>query len=451
MFQPLLFVASAKRVFGVVLGMLGVVLISASSARAVPSFGAQTGQPCAACHVGAYGPQLKPFGRDFKLYGYVASDGKSHGLPVAVTAMASFTRTNAPQPGGAARWFAANDNAALDESSIYYAGRISEKVGGFIEVNYDGVAKQLAIGKVDVRHAREAELADEDVVFGVTVNNQPTVSDLWNSVPAWGFPYNASKLAPTPMAAALIDTGAAGQIIGAGGYALWADTVFAEVALYQPLGKDLRNTLGATPYNGSNRIARAFPYWRLALQKQIGNHFLQIGTYGIDAAMWPNGDQSAGRPDHFTDVAFDANWQWIADPNSVVSDMVSGHATWIRETSSLRSSRVIAGSNGGNKLDTLRADLSYSFAATWTPTVQVFHTQGSSDAAYWGVAGARPDSTGAIFELAYVPFGKPDSFTQRFNMRLAAQYVAYTQFDGTSRRAAANNALYLSIWSGIAF
>jgi len=30
------------------------------TAHAVPSFAAQTGQPCTACHVGAFGPQLTP-------------------------------------------------------------------------------------------------------------------------------------------------------------------------------------------------------------------------------------------------------------------------------------------------------------------------------------------------------------------------------------------------------
>src|SRR4051794_40577255 len=67
-------------------------------ARAVPAFAVQTGQPCAACHVGAFGPQLKPFGRDFKLHGYVGNDGQDHGLPLALTARTSFTHTRDPQP-----------------------------------------------------------------------------------------------------------------------------------------------------------------------------------------------------------------------------------------------------------------------------------------------------------------------------------------------------------------
>src|SRR5437660_1010584 len=86
-------------------------------ALAVPSFAVQTGQPCAACHIGAFGPQLTPYGRDFKLHGYTASDGKNHGLPLAMTTQSSFTHTRAPQDGGAAPGFRDNDNFAIDQLS----------------------------------------------------------------------------------------------------------------------------------------------------------------------------------------------------------------------------------------------------------------------------------------------------------------------------------------------
>ena len=45
-------------------------LFAAPPAQAVPSYAEQTGQPCQACHVGGFGPQLTPFGREFKLGGY---------------------------------------------------------------------------------------------------------------------------------------------------------------------------------------------------------------------------------------------------------------------------------------------------------------------------------------------------------------------------------------------
>ena len=40
------------------------------AAYAIPAFAAQTGEPCSACHIGF--PQLTPYGRDFKLEGYIA-------------------------------------------------------------------------------------------------------------------------------------------------------------------------------------------------------------------------------------------------------------------------------------------------------------------------------------------------------------------------------------------
>ena len=107
------------------------VAVLPGAAHGVPSFAQQTGQPCAACHVGAFGPQLRQYGRDFKLHGYTASDGGSHGPPVSATIYGSLTRTQSDQMGGTARWFAPNDNAALDQVSLYYAGQIAHHAGAF--------------------------------------------------------------------------------------------------------------------------------------------------------------------------------------------------------------------------------------------------------------------------------------------------------------------------------
>ena len=90
------------------LGFWAAIALSAvvpKPALALPSFAIQTGQPCAACHIGAFGPQLTPYGRDFKLHGYTANDGQNHGLPIALTTQTSFTHTLQPQPGGAAPGF----------------------------------------------------------------------------------------------------------------------------------------------------------------------------------------------------------------------------------------------------------------------------------------------------------------------------------------------------------
>ena len=425
--------------------------LAVTPARAVPSFAQQTGQPCAACHVGAFGPQLKPFGREFKLYGYTASEGKGWYPPIAATVQTSFTNTQAAQPGGAARWFAPNNNVALDQASLYYAGRFNSTSGAFIEMEYDGIARQLQIGNVDIRKIKEFTLFGIDSVGGITVNNSPTVQDLWNSTPAWGFPYNGSALAPTPAAASLIDGGLGQRVAGLGLYAMWDDSIFTEVDAYRGLGRDVLNATGIVPVAGAPGIDGFVPYWRVAWQKNLDRHFFEIGTYGLHANIFPNGDTSAGTPDSYTDTAADINYQFIVNPKSVVSDMLSVHGTLIHEAQSLGSSSALLGTNNYNTLDTFRVDASYSFAATVTPTIQYFRTSGTPDAVQYGIAGGRPNSSGFVTEIAYVPWGKPDSPFQFMNIRLAAQYVSYLEFNGTAHGAAANNALYLSLWTALHF
>ena len=47
----------------------------AGPAQALPSFARQTGQPCGTCHTDF--PALTPFGRSFKLRGYIAGGGQA--------------------------------------------------------------------------------------------------------------------------------------------------------------------------------------------------------------------------------------------------------------------------------------------------------------------------------------------------------------------------------------
>ena len=65
------------------LAILGLAVIAAPIAHAVPSYSRQTGMACSSCHYAP--PELTPFGRTFKLEGYtfttkeqVADEGKDH-------------------------------------------------------------------------------------------------------------------------------------------------------------------------------------------------------------------------------------------------------------------------------------------------------------------------------------------------------------------------------------
>jgi hypothetical protein len=431
--------------------VLALLALRPGIALGVPSFAEQTGQPCAACHVGAFGPQLKQYGRDFKLNGYVANDGKNHGLPLAASTQLSFIHTDASQPGPAAPHFAANDNFALDQTSLYYAGRIVSGVGGFVQITYDGIADQLHIDNADIRYAHDRELFGEDIVYGFTINNNPTVTDLWNSTPVWGFPYNSSALAPTPLAAALIDGGLGQRVAGGGGYMMWNDLVYAEVDVYRGLGYDVLDATGIVPVANTDKTIGAIPYWRLALQQNFGRSYFQAGTYGLSASVLPMGVDIPGRVNRFTDTALDANYQFVLNPKTVISDMISAHATFIHEDASLPASEIISGARPSHGLDTFRADVSYSLGATVTPTIQYFQISGTNDAAYWGTSNGSPSSSGVIMEIAYVPWGKPDSFISWGNVRFAIQYVSYFRFDGTTNAASNNNALYLTVWAAAHF
>jgi hypothetical protein len=83
--------------------------------------------------------------------------------------------------------------------------------------------------------------------------------------------------------------------------------------------------------------------------------------------------------------------------------------------------------------------------------VQYFRTTGTADSSYWGTPNGSPNSDGMIFEVAYVPWGKPDSPFPNLNLRLAAQYVSYFSFDGSATDARNNNNFYFSLWTAVKF
>lgn len=410
-----------------------------SPAWAVPAFAQQTGMACSQCHVGAFGPQLKPYGRDFKLFGYVNSDGKNHLPPIAVIGIASLTHTESSQTPPPAPHFGSNDNFALDELSVIYGGQVAAGAGAFAEVTYSGVQRGVSIDYIDVKRAFDLSTNEKTTLVGLDFNNQPTVQDLWNSTPTWGFPYNASSLAPTPRNMSLLDGVLGQRVVGLGVYGMWNDLIYAEVDAYASVDNHALGRLGVASPIGTDSYGEFLPYWRLALQHDFGDHYFEAGGYGLAADRYPGGDQSAGA-DHLRDVALDASYQFTGSERY----FVSGHATWIHETDNLEASRVLLGTRPSDVLDTMRADVSLSYRDTWVPSVQVFRTSGSSDAAYFGGATGRPNSQGYILELAFVPFGKksPTSFIS--NARLALQWVGYTRFDGSERGASNNNTLYLS-------
>lgn len=432
--------------------LVGALVIPTPQAEAVPSFAQQTGQPCEACHVGAFGPQLKPYGRDFKLFGYQSTDKQSHEPPLSVTVLTSVTHTNADQNPPPADHFGQNDNAALDQVSLFYAGKAPMGFGVFAQGTYGGVARKISLDNVDVRRAGDFTVLGQDVVAGLDFNNNPTVEDVWNSTPAWGFPYNGSELAPRPNASTMIDGALAHGVVGVGGYALLNNTLYVEATAYTPLAPGVAGWLGEDI--GGDRYHGTIPYWRVALlhdfssaQTAAGDasgttQTIELGAYGIRAQRYPGGLESAGT-DTLNDWALDGTYQYIGSARHVFS----AHATYIHEDQDLAASSALLGAQRRNSLTTARADISYSFDNTWTPSVQVFSTTGSPDPVFYG-GGVK--TSGYVVDLAYSPFGKPDSPIYWANARVGLQYVGYTEFNGVRAHARDNNTLYLNLWLSLA-
>jgi hypothetical protein len=422
---------------------------------AIPSFAWQTGQPCSQCHVIAFGPALTSFGRQFKLNGYVWDRPDVPFIPLAATLQTSFTHTEASQPGGATPHTWDNNNVVLDQLSLYYGGKILSKIGAFVQGTYDGVAGQAAWDNVDIRFADHTTLAGQPLVYGISLNNSPTVQDLWNTTPVWGFPYASSPVAPTPAAAVLLDGSLGQQVLGLTAYGLWNDLLYAEAGSYRTLPANFQRAMGVDP-NGEQQVNNLAPYWRFALQHQWPTQYVSLGTFGMYAPVFPGREQMAGH-NYYTDVGVDLAYQSQYGP----PHLVGVNATFLTEWQHLPASQALGNAaHSFDRLNTFRLNVSYTFQQTYNLTMGYFQTTGSTDAGLYqpapisGSASGSPNSRGLITELDFIPFGKANSFLRPWlNVRLSLQYVAYFQFngahsnyDGFGRNASGNNTLYLLSW-----
>jgi hypothetical protein len=430
------------------------------SATALPSFARQTGSACNQCHTQSFGPNLTPYGRDFKMHGYVDGAGSNVlGVPLSAMIRGSFTGTGAGVPGGAAPGYGANDNWTLDEASLFLGGRILSRLGVFSQLTYDGIGDVLALDNTDIRIANDSIVRGHDLDYGISLNNAPTVQDLWNTTPVWGMPATASGLAPTPGAAALLDGGLDGQVGGATAYVMADERYYAEAGAYASLSKGVQRAFGTFAADES-QLSGGAPYWRIAVQSNPGdlfdNDYVSIGHFGMHANVNPGRDDSAGT-DEFTDLGIDATYQHLG----TMRNIFELRTAYIWEQQNLHASHALGNAeNATNHLNTFRINGSYTFTQTYGLTLGYFNTWGSHDAGLYapeevaGSANGRPDSAGYVAELSYVPFGKDKSFMQPWlNMRFALQYVGYTRFnggdrnyDGFGRDAADNNTVFLDAW-----
>lgn len=430
------------------LAVVGTFGALATPAAAVPSFAAQTGQPCTACHVGGYGPQLTPFGREFKINGYTMR-ANAWNVPISAQVVASYVATKASQAAPPAPGYHVNNNLALDQVGLFFAGGIGTHFGGFVQTTYDGVHDHWTWDNLDLRAVTTTEVRGASVVLGSSFNNSPGVQDPWNTLTAWGFPYTGSALAPVPGTAPLFAGGLAQNTLGLTGYA-WIDSKFyIEAGGYRSPSASLLSGLGTDPYAVGD-IKGVAPYVRLAMQKQVGPATVEVGAFGLRASLYPCRNRSAGATDRFTDLGFDASYQ-LPRANG---DVFSVNARYLHEIQTLNASFLLGNSsNVDDTLDDVRIDVSYYYRNAVGATVGVFNTSGSVDPLRFTGRTNRPSSSGVILQLDGTPFGNGSPVGSWFNVRFGVQYTAFTSFDGARNNydgaganASDNNTLRVFTW-----
>jgi hypothetical protein len=357
-------------------------------------------------------------------------------FPLSVMFQTSITRTNAKQPD------TQNANVEFPQQlSLFLAGEITPHIGTFLQATYNGQDNSFALDNTDIRYANDTQISGKELLYGLTVNNNPTVEDPWHSTPAWRWPFANADSAPTPAAAALSDGTLAQQVAGIGTYGLWNKHLYGAVALYRSAQLGTPQPPSST---SNDTIRDVAPYWRLAWQQNFGINYLEVGTFGMFAQLVPSG--VSGATNKFTDLAFDSQFE-----RPLGKDWLSAHATYIYENQQLDSS-LAAGTaaNHNDKLNTFRLDGIYHWRSKLSLALGYFLTTGSSDAllyqpaAVTGSANGSPNSDGLTAEVAYFPWQ---------NVRLSALYTSYFEFngrtnnyDGFGRSSFDNNTLYILLW-----
>ena len=443
--------ARKSALFGALIAAMGVLGTFPDTAQAVPSMARQTGMQCAACHT--VFPELTSFGRQFKLRAYSLSVPKDRSdsifgnVPIAALLQVSRTTTkNASTPGAEPEQFPRDRETIVQGAGLYYGGKITGKSGALVQYFYDGIEKKWATEMFDVRWAdTTTALGGKETVYGFTLSNNPTVTDIYNGTPMWSFPHTETP-ALMSNAQAATDMRLAGRVGGPGVYAMWNNLLYGELALYRTTKTGVFRPLGWGIEKDDLERGTA-PYWRVALQRDLGSHFFQVGAYGLSARIYTDAaDQSLGI-DRFRDFAIDGEYHYSAGDH-----LVSAHATRIREKQKLDGAFATGlASNPTNTLRTTRADVHYWYKRTVGGGFGVFSTTGNEDQmrynmgeAVHGSINGSPNTRGWMLDLNYLPVQ---------NVKLALRYTSYSEFngagtnyDGFGRNAKDNNSLHLLGW-----
>ncbi len=436
------------RLFASLIGICAFGL-AATQAHAVPSYARQTGAECAACHIGGYGPQLTPYGIQFKIGGYTETDGKSGKIPLSGMLVANWTHTaKKAADGDVINHFDANNNDAVQEASVFLAGRLADKIGTFTQSTYSGVDRKWALDQVDIRFVNNLKIFDKKAVVGISLNSNPTLTDPFNTLGQWRFPYTASDfnagLGSSPMVENL-----AGSVVGINAYTFFNNNIYAELGVYNSLSK---MAINAVNFADAGKFKGPGIYGRAAYFKERTLDNFSVGLLGFETTLQPD-RVSGGATDHYRDLGIDAQYQYTGNHRHIFT----ANASYINEAQKLNN---LSPDQASNHLNQFRIATSYTYRETWGGTVALFDSRGASNATVNPDAlNGRPDTSGYILQADWTPWGKETSWHAPFaNVRIGVQYTGYNKFmggssyndaDGNLRKASDNNTTMLFLWTAI--
>ena len=451
---------------GTAVAAVGALVTLAGPAKAVPSFARQTGLACEACHT--IFPQLTPFGRRFKLNGYTlttehgVSDVDSKGNSVLslakfppISAMIQVTDTwwqNTDKNGGQG-----GQGSVLfpRQFSLFYAGRITNHIGAYSQLTYEGNADHLGIDNTDIRYSNHT--AHDTWVWGVSLNNNPGVQDLWeNNAGGWAFPFikpgskggkywNANQ---QPLIMSLGQTTA-----GLTAYGFYDNSLYFEAGVYRSAVPGHMTYTGTNANTNSGTISGYAPYWRLAYEKDWSHNSLEAGTTGMytQESSTANGNNPAangyaytlnGNPiSTYTDLGFDAQYEHIKNDNTFELTGNYWHE-WQHNRSDGQGAywSVENGANASNandSVDFFEGAGTYYWQRKIGGSLGYVYQTGSKDAGLYGNNNS-PTTDFETLEVDYLPW---------LNTKFSVQYNIYNEVNGVSSHASDYNSLMLGMWT----
>jgi hypothetical protein len=447
-------------------------------AGAVPAFARQTGQNCVACHAGGQFPELTPYGRLFKLTGYTIGE---RGIPFSLMGVATMnkTRSTSDPNGEVGSDFPKDGNPIFNTGSLFIAGKVTNNIGGFVQITYNNYDHQREDSSwqghtysdnLDIRYADRFIDGNRDLIVGVTLHNNPTVQDVWNSAPAWGF--NVVPGSSGPGVTPLLAGGLAQQAAGLGAYAYWNRTLYAELSAYRTAdGFWSFMSQGYRVATDNLAVQKGYsPYWRVALTHDWGPHNLMVGAAGLVADLHTDAADTSSPTWRYRDTALDAQYQYLLDPHTVTAQLSYIDERIGYDGATAGQAGAYDAANGTsaqpltNDRDTLkmfRAKASYVYQARYGTSLSYFDVHGSYNSLNQAALPQDPSTWAQLASVSGSLAGTPDTraltaevfWTPVQYARIGLQYTAFNKYNGASsnydgwgRSAKDNNTVFLYVW-----